>query len=337
MTEKAGRAFLLRLRPRDIGTWGPVFAFIAVLVVFAVLQPSLFATQTNFFSILNDNAVLALLAFGLTPVLLTGEFDLSIASNMTLSGVLAAGLVAHQHLSTGEAVVIVLATGAAIGWINGLLVVYLRVHALIATLAVGSILDGFTFYYSKGNVIYEGIPHSFIQLGRASLGRFAAPTFYMVAVGLILWVFLNYTAGGRYLHAIGGSRDAARLSGIRVNRYVISAFVISGACAALAGIVQTGRNGSADPTGGLSFLLPAFAAAFLGSATLRRGEFHIIGTLLGVYLIATATSGFFMLGAPFYTQQFLSGGLLIFATASSRLLGNNVGQSARRWVRRRRS
>jgi ribose transport system permease protein len=310
-----------RYLPRDLGTWGPVLAFVLVIAVFGVFKSDPFLTRDNVFSVLNDNAVLAVLACGLTVVLLCGEFDLSIAAIMTLTGSLSAGMVAKEGLSTPEALVLALAIGAAIGWINGALIVYFRIHALIATLAIGSILQGVVFYYTSGEVIYEGIPDDFIQLGRASIGRITAPIFYMVAVSVLLWAMLRYTAPGRYLHAIGGNRAAARMSGIRVNRYVILAFVISGLCAALAGIVQTARNGSAEPTSGASFLLPAFAAAFLGAATLRRGEFHIVGTLIGVYLIAFATSGLFIIGAPFYTQDFLSGGLLIAATAASRFMG----------------
>jgi ribose transport system permease protein len=309
----------------DLSTWGPVFAFVLVVVVFGALKPDLFLTRDNIFAVLNDNAVLAVLTCGLTVVLLCGEFDLSIAATMTLTGALSAGFVAQDGLSTSTSVFVVLLIGAAIGWINGALIVYFRIHALIATLAVGSILQGFTFYYTNGEVIYEGIPGEFIELGRASVGRITAPIFYMAVVGFVLWAMLRYTPPGRYMHAIGGNRDAARMSGIRVNRYVIMAFVISGLCAALAGVVQTARNGSAEPTSGASFLLPAFAAAFLGAATLRRGEFHIVGSLIGVYLIAFATSGFFILGAPFYTQDFLSGGLLIAATAASRFLGGGRG------------
>jgi ribose transport system permease protein len=318
--EQADRRPWYTRLPSDLGSWGPVFAFLVVIVVFGTWQTSIFLSKANILAILNDNAVLAVLACGLTVVLLTGEFDLSIGSTMTLAGVLSAGFVAKVHLITVLAVLLTLGIGLIIGWVNGVLVFYFRVNALIATLAVGSILEGFTYLYTNGQVIYQGIPNSYIQLGRASVGDVSAPIFYMVVVGFILWAMLKYTVPGRYLHAIGGNRDAARLSGIRVGRYVIMAFMISGLCAAVAGIVQTGRNGSAEPTGGASFLLPAFAAAFLGAATLRRGEFHIVGTLIGVYLIATTTSGFFILGAPFYTSEFISGGLLLAATATSRFL-----------------
>jgi ribose transport system permease protein len=322
--------------PRDLGTWGPVIAFVLVFVIFGVWKTDIFLTQTNLFTILNDNGDLAIVAFGLTVVLLTGEFDLSLAGVISFTGYLSAGLIANQKLPTAASVIVVLVIGALIGLVNGILVVYFRVHALIATLAVSSILDGITFSYSGGAVLYTGIPHSYVQIGRAAVGHLESPTFVMVVFGIVLWAMLRYTPAGRYMHAIGGNREASRLSGIRVGRYVIAAFVISAVCASITGIVETARNGSAQPTAGASFLLPAFAAAFLGAATLRRGEFHVVGTAIGVYLIAVATSGLFILGAPFYTQEFLTGGLLIAATAGSRLLGRRGDETKRRALIRRR-
>jgi ribose transport system permease protein len=320
----------------DFSTWGPVFAFVLVFVVFGIWKTDIFLTEQNLFTILNDNASLAIISFGLTVVLLTGEFDLSLAGVISFTGYLSAGLIANQGLPTPLSVAIVLMVGALIGLVNGVLVVYFRIHALIATLAVASLLNGLTFLYSDGAVLYNGIPESFTQIGRSGVGLLDVPAFYMVAIGIVLWAMLRYTGAGRYMHAIGGNREAARLSGIRVSRYVIAAFVISAMCASVAGIVETARNGSAQPTGGASFLLPAFAAAFLGAATLRRGEFHIIGTVIGVYLIAVATSGLFILGAPFYTQEFLTGGLLILATAGSRFLGRRRDEARlRAQVRRR--
>jgi ribose transport system permease protein len=297
-----------------------VIAFVLVFVIFGVWKTDLFLTRQNLLTILNDNADLATMSFGLTVVLLTGEFDLSIGAVAGFAGFLSAGFIANQGLSTPLSVIVVILIGAGIGWLNGALIVYGRVNALIVTLAMSSILAGLTFYYSNGMVLYTGIPHGFDQLGAASVGQITAPTFYMIVVGFLLWGMLRYTATGRYMHAIGGNREASRLSGIHVERCIIEAFMISGVCAAMAGIAETARNTSADPTIGPSYLLPAFAAAFLGSATLRRGEFHIVGTAIGVFLIATATSGLFILGAPDYTSDFLSGGLLLAATAGTRLL-----------------
>lgn len=306
--------------PRDIGTWGPVIAFVLIIIIFSALKPTVFPTTGNALSILNDQAVLAILACGLTLVLLTGEFDLSAGSNLSFVGAVSAVLMANLGVPVWLAFPICLIAGTVVGWLNGVLIVYFGIPALIATLAVGTVLDGLTLMVTGGSVIYQGVPDSFIQLGRANFAGVSLPILFMVATAATLWALLKYTPAGRYLHAIGGNRDAARVSGIRVDRYIIFAFMVTGFFGAFAGMLQTARNASAHPTIGAAFLLPAFAAAFLGSATLRRGQFHIPGTVLGVYLIATAASGLFILGAPYWTQYLFSGLILIVATASSRFL-----------------
>ena len=262
--------------------------------------------------------MLAIITFGLTVVLLTGEFDLSIAAIFSLSGALSAGLVSFNELPTALVVVLVLGVGALIGLANGVLVMYFRLPALVATIAMASIVDGITLWYTDGQVIFEGIPDDFIQIGRASLGEIQTPMLFMIGIAVVLFIMLKYTAAGRSIHAIGGNRAAARMSGIRVDRFVILAFVISGLCAAFAGVLQTARNGSALAFMGNSFLLPAFAAAFLGSVTLRRGEFHIVGTIIGVYFVAIGANGLFILGFPFWVEFVFSGTILIVATAGSR-------------------
>jgi ribose transport system permease protein len=304
----------------DPSTWGPVLAFVLLIVVFGALRPDTFLSSGNIFSILNNQAVLAIVACGLTLVLLGGEFDLSIGAVMTFAGALSAGLVANQGTSPLLAIALVLVIGALIGAANGVLVTVFQVPALIATLAMATILEGLTLWYTNGETIFAGLSGTYTGVGRWSLGQLQAPVVYLAVVGLVLWVLLNYTVPGRYLHAIGGNRAAARISGIHVGRYLVVAFVVAGVCAAFAGVLQTARNGSATPTAGAPFLLPAFAAAFLGSTALRRGQFHIVGTILGVYLIATGSAGFIILGAPFYTQQLFSGAVLLLATMGSRFL-----------------
>lgn len=318
-----------RRRRVELGTSGPILAFAALIVLFALLTPASFLSTGTLFSIVNNQAVLAILACGLTVVLLAGEFDLSIGFTMTLTGALAAGLVAQTGLSEPVAILAALGVGAAVGLVNGLLVTAFSVPALIATLATGTIVEGLTLWYTGGETIFEGITGAFIDIGRWSFGELQAPAVYLLVIAAALWVFLRFTASGRYLHAIGGNRAAARISGIRVERYITAAFVLSGVCAAVAGVVLSARNGSAQPGSGTPFLLPAFAAAFLGSVTLRRGEFHIIGTVVGVYLIATGSTGFVLLGAPFFTQQLFSGAVLVLATAGSKVLSRRGGGPSR--------
>lgn len=302
----------------DIGPWSPVIAFVAMILIFATLKGDVFLTPGNLLTVLNDQAVLAIMAFGLTVVLLTGEFDLSIGAILSLAGGLSAGLLAFSGLPAPLVIVIVLATGALIGVINGVLVTVFRVPALVATIAMASVLDGITLWYTDGQVIFNGIPPDFIKVGRASILGVQTPTYFLILFAAAFFVLLKYTAIGRSIHAIGGNRDAAHMSGIRVGRHVIFAFVLAGLCASFAGILQTARNGSAVAFMGNPFLLPAFAAAFLGSVTLRRGQFHIVGTLIGVYFVAIGTNGLFLLGFPFWVKFVFSGVILILATAGSR-------------------
>lgn len=306
-------------RKIDLGAWSPVIAFGVMFVLFAVLRPETFLTPNNLITVLNDQSVLAIAAAGLTVVLLTGEFDLSIAATMSISGVLSAGLVG-SGLPSHWVVLLVLIIGGAIGAINGLLVTTFRVPALVATLALASVVNGLTLWYTGGSVIFEGIPPEFLSFGRAAIGRIQTPIMFMVLISFLLWLILKYTALGRSLHAIGGNRDAARMSGIRVGRRVAITFIVAGFCAAFAGVLQAARNGSAIAFMGDPFLLPAFAAAFLGSVTLRRGEFHILGTIIGVYFVAFGSNGLFILGFPFWVEFVFSGLILIVATASSRAL-----------------
>lgn len=311
------------LRHRDIPSWSPVIAFAVMFALFTILEGDTFATSANLLTVINDQAVLAILTFGLTVVLLTGEFDLSIAAILSLAGVLSAGFVANSGLSIGTTVAIVLVVGALVGLFNGVLVTVFQVPALVATIAVASVLNGITLWYTGGQVIFQGIPESFTRLGRAEPLGVQSPTWFLLFFAVILYVALNHTKTGRGIHAIGGNRDAARMSGIRVSRHVILAFVVAGLCAAFAGLLQATRNGSAVAFMGDSFLLPAFAAAFLGSVTLRRGQFHILGTLIGVYFVAIGTNGLFILGFPFWVRFVFSGSILILATAGSRLLTRN--------------
>jgi len=163
-----------------------------------------------------------------------------------------------------------------------------------------------------------------LTTGGWSVGGIQAPVFYLAVVAVVLAILLRYTATGRHMYATGGNRAASRMSGIRVQRQIILAFVISGVLGSLGGFVYTARQGSLTPEFGAGFLLPTFAAAFLGSVTLTRRTFHILGTVTGVYLIETGTVGLLIFGAPAYTQQLFSGAVLILATIGARYRGRGA-------------
>jgi ribose transport system permease protein len=302
----------------DLGALAPLAFFVLLIVVFGAAEPAFFLSGDNLTAILNNGAVTALLACGLTVVLIVGEFDLSIAAAASFGGALAAVLIAQQGVPLAATIAIVVAAGVVIGVVNGYLVTKFEIPALIATIGVSSLLDGLTLWVTGNTVIFTGFTDAFMTFGNWRMGSLQAPVFYLAAAAIFLGVMLRYTPTGRHMYATGGNRAASRLSGIRVQRQVILAFVISGVLGALAGLVYTARQGSLTPLFGTAFLLPVFAAAFLGSVTLTRRKFHILGTVLGVYLIETGTNGLLILGAPAFTQQLFAGAVLILATIGAR-------------------
>jgi ribose transport system permease protein len=323
-------------RRRDLGSLTPIVFFICLILGFGAAEPSVFLATGNLTSILNDGAVLAILACGLTIVLVAGEFDLSIAAAASFGGALAAVLVTKAGWSLVLVVAAVTVSGVLIGLVNGVLVTTFDIPALIATIGVSSLLDGFTLWITGNTVIFTGFTDTFLKLGSWSVGGLQAPVFYLSGIAVFLAIALRYTATGRHLYATGGNRAASRMSGIRVQRLVVLAFVISGLLGALAGLVYTARQGSLTPQFGTGLLLPTFAAAFLGSVTLTRRSFHIVGTVIGVYLIETGTVGLLIVGGPAYTQQLFAGAVLILATIGGRYRGRGDA-SQRHWIRFRRS
>lgn len=314
----------------DLGALAPLIFFALLIVVFGGVKPEFFLTRDNLSSILNDGAVTALLACGLTIVLVVGEFDLSIAAAASFGGALAAVLVAVQGVPLALVVPIVILAGVLIGLVNGYLVTRFEIPALIATIAVSSLLDGLTLWVTGNTVIFTGFTDAFLELGSWRVSSLQAPVFYLAVAAVLLAVMLRYTPTGRHMYATGGNRAASRMSGVRVQRQVILAFVISGVLGVVAGLIYTARQGSLTPQFGTAFLLPVFAAAFLGSVTLTRRKFHILGSVLGVYLIETGTVGLLILGAPAYTQQLFAGTVLILATIGARF--RVVGQRSLRSV-----
>ena len=307
--------------------YGTIVGLALMIVAFSALSPNAFPRVNNFVNVLNQASLAMIIAAGLTLALIVGELDLSIGFAASLHGILVTGLIVSNQLPIPVAILIVLAAGALIGLINGLIVTKIRVNSVIATLGVGTILTGLAFAYSAGVPIVAGVPESFLQL---SLGRwlFGVPN-NIVVMGVVLgglWLLVERTALGHEIQAVGGNPAAARLAGIDVDRIKILGFVISGVCAALTGILLASRLGSGTASAADSYLLTAFAAVFLGSATLRDGEFHVLGTLIGALIIAFGFNGLNIFGAPTFSQYVLQGAILIVAVGLSSL-GRSIAES----------
>lgn len=297
---------------RLLGRYGAILVLVGMILTFAVFQPDTFLTTSNLIAVLDQSALVAIIAMGLTFPLVCGEFDLSIGYVASLSGVVAGILLQRHGWSIPAAIVAVVVLGAFIGLINGVLVTEVGINALVATLGVGTIVLGVTYALTGGVPVMIG-QDSFFQLSYGKLLGIPYPVWVMAAVAIVMWVLLNRTVFGQALQAVGGNREAARLSGLRVNRIRTASFVIAGMSAALAGLLLASSSGSATVDAGNGYLLSAFAAAFFGSAVLREGQFHIIGTLLGVFTVAIGFNGIVLIGIGSYLQYLFQGGLLIFA------------------------
>lgn len=307
--------------------YATILGLLAMIAVFSLLSPRAFPTLGNFTNVLNQASLAMIIAGGLTLAVIVGELDLSIGFAASLHGVLVTGLIVANKLPIPVAIVIVIALGALIGLVNGLIVTKLRVNSVIATLGVGTILTGLAFAYSAGVPIVAGVPEAFLQV---SLGRWLAgiPNNIVIMAAVLggLWVLVERTSLGQEIQAVGGNPAAARLAGIDVDRIKTLGFVISGMCAALTGVLLASRLGSGTTSAADSYLLTAFAAVFLGSATLRDGEFHVLGTLVGALIIAFGFNGLNIFGAPTFSQYVFQGAILIVAVGLSSL-GRAVAES----------
>ncbi|AEH90404.1 ABC transporter permease [Mesorhizobium opportunistum] len=322
-----------RLTPRTKAALGvfaryaTILGLLAMIVAFSILSPKAFSTLGNFTNVLNQASLAMIIAGGLTLAVVVGELDLSIGFAASLHGILVTGFIVHDKLPIPVAIFIVLALGALIGLVNGFIVTKMKVNSVIATLGVGTIITGLAFAYSAGVPIVAGVPEAFLQL---SLGRwlFGIPNNIVVMVFVlgILWVLVERTSIGQEIQAVGGNPAAARLAGINVDRIKTLGFVISGMCASLTGILLASRLGSGTTSAADSYLLTAFAAVFLGSATLRDGEFHVLGTLVGALIIASGFNGLNIFGAPTFSQYVFQGAILIIAVGLSSL-GRSLAES----------
>ncbi|KFL30039.1 ABC transporter permease [Devosia riboflavina] len=298
-----------------------------MVLTFSLLSPTAFPTVSNFVNVVNQASLVVIIAVGLTMTVMMGELDLSVGYVASLCGILVVGFMTTNGLPVWLAIPAVICIGAAIGFINGVLVAKLKINSVIATLGVGTMLTGLAFAYSAGAPLVSGVPPIFVDI---SLGRWipGIPNniVLMALLAGLLWFVVERTPFGQEVQAVGGNASAARLAGISVDKIKIIGFMLSGAGAAITGILLASRLGSGTPGAGDSYLLTAFAAVFLGSATLRDGEFHILGTVIGALIIAFGFNGLNIFGAPTFSQYLLQGAILIVAvgiSSFSRLLAES--------------
>lgn len=309
---------------------GAVYVWLAIVVIFSIWIPGTFDTASTFKQILNANAVTALLALSLLVPLATRVFDLSIAYIATLAGVTVTHFVVAGVPLAG-AIAIALAVSFGVGVLNAVVVVLLQIDSFIATLATGSLIAAFITIFTKNIAITSAVLNGpFARVGEQSIGGITLPVFYMLATAGVLWFVLEQTATGRRMYATGFNEEAARLSGVRVNRLRFISLLVSATIAGFAGIVLASVIDSGDPSSGTPYLLPAFAAAFLGATQLRGGRFNARGTLIAVLLLGTGTTGLGLASAPNWTEDMFTGLVLIAALAVTGGMRARAGGGARR-------
>ncbi|MEG2291599.1 MAG: ribose ABC transporter permease [Clostridium sp.] len=287
-----------------------LIGLVLLCVVITFVAPT-FLTLSNITNVFTQVSVNAIIAVGMTFVILTGGIDLSVGSTLAISGALAASIIK----STGNIYLALIASsvvGIGIGLINGLLISKGKIQAFIATLATMTIFRGVTLVYTNGTPISK-LPDSFVMLGNAKVGFLPVPVIITIIVAAIAIYVLSQTKLGRYIYALGGNEDSARLSGINTTKIKTLVYVVSGFASSVAGVIIASRIGSASPNAGIGFELDAIAAVVIGGTSLAGGEGRISGTLIGALIIGVLNNGLNLMNvSPFY-QSIVKGLVILVA------------------------
>lgn len=308
----SGASLRSALSYRNIGA---VYVWLAIIVIFGVLRPQTFLTVDTARTILNNYSITGLVALSLVIPLCAGLFDVSVGYVVGLAGVFSAHAVATWDLGGGAAIAATLLLCIVLGLVNGFVVVVLRVNSLIGTLATGSLFLAVTTAVSGEQSITANVGRLSELLADRYIVTLTIPVAVMVVVATVMAVVLERTVIGRYWYALGFDAEVARLVGLRVRALQVLALVVGAVLAGTAGILLTARIGSGSPATGPSYLLPAFAAVFLGATQFRGGRFNPFGTVVAVLLIGTGTMGLSLAGAPTWSSQVFQGVVLIAAIA----------------------
>ncbi|MFB4261400.1 ABC transporter permease subunit [Shouchella clausii] len=298
-------------------TLGPFIGLFLIILIISILNPG-FLSAPNLLNVLRQVSINALIAFGMTFVILTGGIDLSVGAILAFSGAVTATL-----LSSGMdpilAILIGLLVGAALGAINGIIIAKGKVAPFIATLATMTIYRGATLMFTDGRPVSNlGDSTLFQMLGGGYFFGIPMPAITMMISFVILYLILKKTTFGRRVYAVGGNEEASILSGIKVDRIKIYVYSLTGFLAAIAGVILTSRLNSAQPTAGTMYELDAIAAVVLGGTSLTGGKGWIVGTLIGALIIGVLNNGLNLLGVSSFFQQVVKGSVILLAVLLDR-------------------
>ncbi len=287
--------------------YGIMIALIIISIIISITTPN-FLTERNIMNILRQSSIIGVMAIGTTFVIISGGFDICVGSLLALAAAMCLGL--QNYMPWYIAIFVVLAMGAFVGFINGFLTAKIKIVAIITTLGTMTILRGITYLYTGGYSIIGKNP-DFKFIGSGYIGPIPFPVIILFVM-VIFWQFvLSKTKLGRYSCAVGGNKEATRLSGVPVNFYHIMTFVIGGLMAAMSGIIYASRLNSATPLAGVNYEMDAIAATVIGGTSVSGGEGSVIGTLIGVLLLNILGNMFNLLGVQVYIQYIIKGAIIL--------------------------
>jgi ribose transport system permease protein len=295
-------------------------AWLTLVIVFWIAMPTTFPTMGNISAILGSQAIVLLLSLSLLVPLIAGDYDLSVAYNMGLGAMVLSVLNVHHHWPLIPAMIVVLGCGVVLGCVNAAMTIIFGIDSLIVTLGTGTFASGITAWIS-GSAVVTGVDYRLVEAVAAH--RFLGiplQFWYGVIACILLWYVLSRTPLGSRLLFAGRNRTVARLSGIRVGRIRTGSFIAAGLISSVAGIVLAGNLDGADPSAGPTYLLPAFAAAFLGATTITPGRFNPWGCFVAIYFLGTGIGGLQLLGLDSWIQPIFYGGALVIAVAFSQVV-----------------
>lgn len=306
--------------------YGAIAILFAIILYFSMISP-VFFTYGNFTDILRSISIVTVLAIGVTFTLIVNGFDLSVGSTMSLSTVVTASLMVWYEMPLWLVLILPILVGVAIGLLNTLLIVVIGIPDLLATLSMMYIVAGIHRTYTEGYSIYNNMPYvsggnapgelteAFLWIGQGKIFTIPVPVWIMLLIVIVAHIILKYTKYGRILYMTGSNAEAATLSGVNVNRVKMTAYIVSGVMASIAGILFTARVGSGQIDSGAALLMEAVAAVFVGYSVFAAGKPNAIGTFFGAVIIGILLNGLTIQNLPYYAFDIVKGSVLVIALA----------------------
>ncbi len=302
-----GRNIIGKVKGISIKKYGVLIGFLFISIVVSIITPN-FLTYINILNIIRQSTIIGLMAIGTTYVIIGGDFDISIGSTLALTAAIVLGF--QEYVPWYIAIVIALLIGSLIGFVNGILTAKVKMIGIIVTVGTMTIVRGLTYLYTGGYPIV-GKSESFKFIGSGYVGFLPFPIIIWIVM-VIFWQFiLSKTKLGRYTLAVGGNKEVARLSGVPVDFYKIMTFIIGGLMAAMGGIIYASRLNVATPLAGDGYELDAIASTVIGGTSVSGGEGSVVGTVVGVLLLAVIGNVFNLLGVHVYIQYVIKGIVII--------------------------